>query len=81
MGGIVDLIAVTLGPGAAAAVLVEGVLAWLRSATSEVTVRITRPDGEEVEVRAARVRRLSAAELPGLAERIVRATEVTRHDG
>ncbi|MEU7907356.1 hypothetical protein [Actinoplanes sp. NPDC049118] len=80
MGGIVELIAVTLGPGAAAAVLVEGVFAWMRSATSEVTVRITRPDGSELEVQAARVRRLSAAELPELAEKITRATEA-RLDG
>jgi hypothetical protein len=81
LGGVVDVIVMALGPGAAAAVLIEGVRAWLRSTTSDLTVRVRRPDGSEVAVRAARIRRISAAEIPVIAGQIAtEGAEVTAID-
>jgi hypothetical protein len=73
LGQLTDMIMLTIAPGAAVAVLIESVFGWMRSATSDLTVRIRRADGTEVEVRASRLRRLSAAEVPAEVERLTRA--------
>lgn len=46
---------IMLAPGGGA-VLASAVVAWLRYRTSDLTCRITRPDGGAVEVSAKRVR-------------------------
>lgn len=46
---------IALAPGGGA-VLASAVVAWLRHRTSDLTCRVTRPDGGAVEVSAKRVR-------------------------
>ena len=67
LGGVLDAIVVTVGQGGAGALAVSAVVTWLRQRTTEVTIRITRADGESaVELSAKRVRSMDAAELRGV---------------
>jgi hypothetical protein len=66
-GGVLDAIVVTVGQGGAGALAVSAVVTWLRQRTTEVTIRITRANGESaVELSAKRVRSMDAAELRGV---------------
>lgn len=67
LGGVLDAIVVTVGQGGAGALAVSAVVTWLRQRTTEVTIRITRANGESaVELSAKRVRSMDAAELRGV---------------
>lgn len=57
-----------LAPGGVAVTLVGGVIAWLRSRTSPVRVRLVRSDGAEVEIETTVTGRISAAQLPTLVD-------------
>ncbi|MGX6607442.1 effector-associated constant component EACC1 [Micromonosporaceae bacterium Da 78-11] len=70
LGAVTDIIAVALGPGAVVAVLVESICGWLRTRSSDLTVRVRRPDGTEVEMTATRIRGLTAAELAPAVDKI-----------
>jgi hypothetical protein len=63
MGSAVDILLVSLAPGGVAAALVAGLFSWLRTRTGEVTARLTKPDGSQVELTASSVRALRPAEL------------------
>jgi hypothetical protein len=66
-GSVLDAIVVTVGQGGAGALAVGAVVTWLRQRTTDVTIRITRANGESaVELSAKRVRSMDAAELRGV---------------
>lgn len=66
LGTLTEILLTVAAPSAAATVLAEGVVVWLRTRTSDVTVRLRRADGTEVDVTGARLRRMSHRELPAL---------------
>ncbi|MCU1680898.1 MAG: hypothetical protein JWQ81_1637 [Amycolatopsis sp.] len=50
MGGVLDVLAVTLGAGGAGAVLAQSVSTWLTQRRADVTVSMKAPDGREFSV-------------------------------
>ncbi|MFI2664734.1 effector-associated constant component EACC1 [Micromonospora carbonacea] len=70
LGPVLEAVLVALGPGGAAAAAAAAVVAWIRHRSSDVTVRITRADGAEVEVTATRVRKLDQAALRAETDRL-----------
>lgn len=71
LGGWPEAVAVALSQGGAVAILASAVVAWIRHRTSEVTCKLTRPDGTSVELTAARVRSTEVADLGELVEQVV----------
>jgi hypothetical protein len=63
MGPALDALMVVLAPGGVAAAFVPALIAWIRQRRSDVTVRLTLPDGTSVEVTASQVRGADATEL------------------
>lgn len=63
LGADLAQLAVSLGSGGAATAMASVVVAWLRRRAGAVSVRVTRPDGSALELRADRVRALDAAGL------------------
>jgi len=70
LGGAVAQLVVSLGSGGAATALAGVIITWLRRRAGSVTVRLTRPDGSTVEMRAERVRALAAADLRAQVEQL-----------
>ncbi|MEV0600247.1 hypothetical protein AB0I82_13240 [Streptomyces sp. NPDC050315] len=50
MGGVLDVLAVSLGSGGAGALLVQALSAWLGQRGADVSVTVTAPDGREVTI-------------------------------
>ncbi|QYN18875.1 hypothetical protein [Amycolatopsis sp. DSM 110486] len=50
MGGVLDLLAVTLGTGGAGVVLAQSLSTWLTQRRTDVTVTVKAQDGREVSV-------------------------------
>lgn len=73
LGPVLDALMIALAPGGVAAALAPALVSWLRERRSDVTLRIGRRDGTTVEVTAARVRGLDAAELRAYVEQLARA--------
>jgi hypothetical protein len=63
LGAWTESLAVILAPGGAAAVLAGSLVSWLRRRRSDLTVKLRRVDGAEIEVSVTQLRRLDSAEL------------------
>ncbi len=63
MGSLTDALIVAVGSGGAVTALAGVLVSWLRHRTSDLTLKVTRPDGSTLEVVGNRVRGLGAAEL------------------
>ncbi|MEU7863076.1 hypothetical protein [Nonomuraea sp. NPDC049141] len=64
LGSIPEMLTAALSPGGVIpAILVSGVITWMRHRTGEVVCKLTRPDGISVEVSAQRVRSTDMAEM------------------
>ncbi|MGW7559438.1 effector-associated constant component EACC1 [Streptomyces sp. NPDC054757] len=75
LGPVLDALAVALGQGGAATGVVTALVSWLRGHRSDVTVKVTRPDGASVELSAQRVRLLGDQELRSLVQDAARALD------
>jgi membrane-associated two-gene conflict system component 1 (EACC1) len=78
-GGALELLTVVLGAGGAGTVLIAQVLGWLRSATN-LKVRV-RAGGQEWDLCAEGVRRLSPEETADLIAAFARAVEKSSKGG
>jgi hypothetical protein len=56
MGGVVDVLVVTLGAGGAGTVLARSLSTWLTQRHADITVAVKAPDGREVTVDVRRAR-------------------------
>ncbi|WLQ37978.1 hypothetical protein P8A18_33055 [Streptomyces castrisilvae] len=63
LGGDLQQLVVGLASGGVATAAASVIVAWLRRRTGSVSVRVTRPDGFELEVNADRVRAMDAIQL------------------
>jgi Effector Associated Constant Component 1 len=70
LGAGLAQLAVSLASGGTATALASTVIAWLRRRNGSVTVRVSRPDGGTIEVRADRVREMDADALRALADQM-----------
>lgn len=70
LGAGLSQLAVSLASGGTATALASTVIAWLRRRNGPVTVRVIRPDGSTIEMRADRVREMSADALGVLADQM-----------
>lgn len=70
LGAGLSQLAVSLASGGTATALASTVIAWLRRRNGPVTVRVSRPDGSTIEVRADRVHEMSADALGVLADQM-----------
>ncbi len=77
MGSLTDALVVAAGSGGAVTALAGVLVSWIRHRTSDLTVKVTRPDGSSVEVDGKRIRRLEAealtVEIERLAEQLTAA--------
>ncbi|GAA3001622.1 hypothetical protein GCM10010483_53280 [Actinokineospora diospyrosa] len=73
LGPVVDSLEVVVGPVATA--VAASVVAWVRSRSGRVTVRLERPDGTKLTIDAARVRGLSPADVHAEVDRVLKAIE------
>ncbi|MFG2789625.1 hypothetical protein [Streptomyces sp. NPDC048419] len=73
LGGELQQLLVSLGSGGVATALASVVIAWLRRRTGSVTVRLSRPDGGSVELRADHVRAWDAEQLRAQVEQLAKA--------
>ena len=70
LGSLTDALVVAAGSGGAITALAGVLISWLRHRTSDLTVKVTRPDGSSVEVDGKRIRRLEAGALAVEIERL-----------
>jgi Effector Associated Constant Component 1 len=68
MGSLSDALVVAAGSGGAITALAGALVSWLHHRTTDVTVKITRPDGTALEVEGRRVRGVDAQQLSALIE-------------
>jgi hypothetical protein len=77
LGSLTDALVVAAGSGGAVTALAGVLVSWIRHRTSDLTVKVTRPDGSSVEVDGKRIRRLEAealtVEIERLAEQLTAA--------
>jgi hypothetical protein len=68
MGVLAEVVTVALGPGGAAAAFSAVFITWIRQRKSTARFRVTRADGNSMELEAERISGLDAAALRVLAE-------------
>ena len=79
LGSVVDTIAVALSSATATAAAARALVAWLRTRTSEVTIRISGRDGLVGEVRSSNVRSLGPEAIESLVQSLT--TSLSKHAG
>ncbi|KPI06058.1 hypothetical protein OK074_4282 [Actinobacteria bacterium OK074] len=75
LGPLIETIGVVLGSSGMATALTTGVIAWVRSRRSDITVKLTRPDGSSFELTGKRVKLLTDEKLKNLADTAARMLE------
>ncbi|NUS44046.1 MAG: hypothetical protein HOQ24_10210 [Mycobacteriaceae bacterium] len=70
LGPGVDSLVVALGPGGVATALATVLVTWIRRRTSDVTLKVTGPDGETYELNVTNVGNVDAAAVQNLARRL-----------
>ena len=68
MGSLTDALVVAAGSGGAITAIAGALVSWLRHRTTDLTVKITRPDGSALEVDGKRVRGVDSEQLNVLIE-------------
>ena len=66
LGSVTDALVVAVGSGGAITALTSALVSWLRHRTTDLTVRLVRPDGSAMEIDGRRVRGVDAAQIGGL---------------
>ena len=75
MGGLADVLTVAVGPGAAMTVFASALLSWIRHRTGTTHIRVSWPDGAEIEYSSDRLRGEDAAAVRDQVADLVRALE------
>lgn len=70
LGSLTDALVVAAGSGGAVTALAGVLISWLRHRTTDLTIKVTRPDGSSLEVSGSRVRGLDAPALGAEIERL-----------
>lgn len=70
LGAATDALIVALGSGGAVTTLVGALVSWLRNRSTDVTIKLVRPDGSSVKIDARRVRSLDADDVGGLVKEL-----------
>lgn len=63
LGSVVEALTVALGPGGVATAAASVLISWLRRRTSDISVKMTLPDGTSTEFSTTNVSGLDAAEV------------------
>lgn len=63
MGSLTDALVVAAGSGGAITAIAGALVSWLRHRTTDLTIKITRPDGSALEVDGKRVRGVDSEQL------------------
>lgn len=66
LGSVTDALVVAVGSGGAITTLTGALVSWLRHRTTDLTVRLVRPDGSAMEIDGRRVRGVDAEQIGGL---------------
>jgi hypothetical protein len=75
MGALSDLLTVAVGPGAAVTVFASALVTWIRHRTRTAHVRVSWPDGAEIELSTDRLGSMDAAAVQAQVAGLVRALE------
>jgi cysteine synthase len=85
MGSLTDALVVAAGSGGAITAIAGALVSWLRHRTTDLTIKITRPDGSALEVDGKRVRGVDSEQLnvmiEDLAAQLGAQAEITTQDG
>ncbi len=71
LGTATDALIVALGSGGAVTTLVGALVSWLRNRTTDVTIKLVRPDGSSVKIDARHVRSLDAGDVENMVRELV----------
>jgi Effector Associated Constant Component 1 len=71
LGALPEALTMALGPGGAATAA-SALIAWLRYRTSDVRLKLTRPDGSTLEVESRRVHGISTADVSAHVDQLCR---------
>jgi len=63
LGSLTDALVVAAGSGGAITAIAGALVSWLRHRTTDLTIKITRPDGSALEVDGKRVRGVDSEQL------------------
>jgi hypothetical protein len=66
MGSLTDALIVAAGSGGAITAIAGALISWLRHRTTDLTIKITRPDGSTLEVDGKRVRGVDPDQLEAM---------------
>jgi hypothetical protein len=84
MGSLTDALVVAAGSGGAITAIAGALVSWLRHRTTDLTIKITRPDGSTFEFDGKRVRGVDSEQLnviiEDLAGQLGAQAEITTHD-
>lgn len=75
LGSMIEALTVAVGQGGAVTALASVVIAWIRRRRGDEVVKITRPDGGSIEVRATHVRGLDAAGVSALVSDLAKSLD------
>ncbi|GIM89918.1 hypothetical protein Ato02nite_017110 [Paractinoplanes toevensis] len=70
MGSLTDALVVAAGSGGAITALAGALISWLRHRTTDLTIKITMPDGRTLEVDGNRVRGVDSEQLNAMIEKL-----------
>ncbi len=70
MGSLTDALIVAAGSGGAITAIAGALVSWLRHRTTDLTIKITRPDGSALEVDGKRVRGVDSDQLTVMIEEL-----------
>jgi cysteine synthase len=70
LGTVTDALVVAVGSGGALTAFASALVSWIRHRTSDVIVKVTRPDGSTLEYDGRRVRQIDAADVGALARQL-----------
>jgi hypothetical protein len=73
LGSVTSTLIAALGQSGAAGVFAATLIAWIRHRTSDVTYKLTRPDGTAMEIAARRIRGLDAEGIRALTADLARS--------
>jgi membrane-associated two-gene conflict system component 1 (EACC1) len=70
MGSLTDALVVAAGSGGAITALAGALVSWLRHRTTDLTIKVTLPDGRTLEVDGNRVRGVDSDQLTVMIEKL-----------
>jgi hypothetical protein len=70
LGSVTDALIVAAGPGGALIALTGALVSWIRHRTSDLTLKVERPDGSSMQFDGKRIRGVDAEQVSAMIEQL-----------